>query len=135
MEHGGETKILMSEAYGNDTTFSKYYQSMDGTRQGSQMPFNFVLITDLNANSTATDFKRVIDNRLKILPKFRKTNWVIGNHDQPRMASRYGNEKVDALLTLVMTLPGAAVTYNVRIFFESEFALMSCCFSREKKSE
>lgn len=38
---------------------------------------------------------------------------LIGNHDQPRVASRYGAEKVDALLMLVMTLPGIAVTYNV----------------------
>lgn len=115
--HKGDTIILMSEAYGNDTTFIKYYQSTDGARQGSQMPFNFVLISDLDAHSTAADFKRVIDNRIKILPKSKKTNWVIGNHDQPRVASRYGREKVDALLTLVMTLPGVAVTYNVCISF------------------
>lgn len=115
-QHKGETKILMSEAYGNETIFVKYYQSPDGFRQGSHMPFNFVLITDLNTNSTAADFKRVIDDRIKALPKSKKTNWVIGNHDQPRMASRYGSEKVDALLTLLMTLPGIAVTYNVRIF-------------------
>lgn len=103
----------MSEAYGNATIFKKYYQSTDGARQGSHMPFNFVLISDLNENSTASDFKRVIDNRLEVVPNFKKTNWVIGNHDQPRMASRFGSQMVDALLTLVMTLPGMAVTYNV----------------------
>lgn len=115
-EHNGETRILMSEAYANETFLLKYYESTDGSRQGSHMPFNFVLITDLNENSTAVDFKRVIDNRIHSLPKGKKTNWVLGNHDQPRMASRYGSEKVDALLTIVMTLPGVAVTYNVRRF-------------------
>lgn len=115
--HKGETKILMSEAYGNETIFVKYYQSPDGSRQGSHMPFNFVLISDLNVNSTAADFKSVIDERIGILPKSKRTNWVIGNHDQPRMASRYGSEKVDALLMLVLTLPGIAVTYNVRTIF------------------
>lgn len=111
--HKTDTKILVSEAYGNDSTFVKYYQSEDGSRQGSHLPFNFVLLTDLNKTSSAADFKRVIDNRLAIIPSSKKTNWVIGNHDQPRVASRFGVEKCDALLTLVMTLPGIAVTYNV----------------------
>lgn len=112
-EHGGETRIMMSEAYANETFTMKYYESEDGLRQGSHMPFNFVLINELNEWSSAADFKRVIDSRINALPAGRKTNWVIGNHDQPRVGSRYGVEKIDSLLTLVMTLPGIAVTYNV----------------------
>lgn len=107
----GPTRIMMSEAYANDTMTMKYYQSNDGSRQGSHMPFNFVLINDLNEWSSASDFKRVIDTRLNAIPAGRVTNWVIGNHDQYRFASRYGTQKIDALLTLVMTLPGIAVTY------------------------
>lgn len=110
--NGGETRIMMSEAYANETFTMKYYESADG-RQGSHMPFNFVLINELNEWSKAADFKRVIDGRINALPTGRMTNWVIGNHDQPRVASRYGTEKIDSLLTLVMTLPGIAVTYNV----------------------
>lgn len=118
-EHQGDTRIIMSEAYANESFTMKYYQSLDGTRQGSHMPFNFVLINELNEWSKAEDFKRVIDNRIKALPAGRMTNWVIGNHDQPRVGSRYGTERIDALLTLVMTLPGIAVTYNVRLFYIS----------------
>lgn len=36
----------------------------------------------------------------------------LGNHDKPRFGSRYGTERVDGLLTLLLTLPGVAVTYN-----------------------
>lgn len=36
----------------------------------------------------------------------------LGNHDQPRFGSRYGTERIDGLLTLLLTLPGVAVTYN-----------------------
>ncbi len=114
-EFSGETRIMMSEAYANETFTMKYYESADGLRQGSHMPFNFVLINELNEWSTAADFKRVIDSRIKALPAGRMTNWVIGNHDQPRVASRYGSDKIDGLLTLVMTLPGIAVTYNVSL--------------------
>lgn len=35
----------------------------------------------------------------------------IGNHDQPRVASRFGEERVDILNTLVTMLPGTSVTY------------------------
>lgn len=40
------------------------------------------------------------------------TFYQFGNHDQPRFASRYGRFRVDGLLTLLLTLPGVAVTYN-----------------------
>jgi alpha-glucosidase len=36
----------------------------------------------------------------------------IGNHDQHRVATRFGPELVDGLNALALLLPGAAVTYN-----------------------
>lgn len=38
-------------------------------------------------------------------------NQQIGNHDQRRVASRFGEERVDMLNTLVTMLPGTSVTY------------------------
>lgn len=111
--HGGDTPVLMTEAYTNATEFPKYYQSEDGKRIGAHMPFNFVLITDLSKSSSASDFKRVIDDHIASVPAGVRYNWVIGNHDQPRVGSRFGEQKIDGLLALVMTLPGVAVTYNV----------------------
>lgn len=112
-EHGGDTIIMMTEAYVNNTHLTKYYGSADGKRLGSQMPFNFRLIADLAESSTAHDFKRVIDDLLASVPHGQQANWVIGNHDKPRVGSRYGEGRIDGLLTLVMTLPGIAVTYQV----------------------
>lgn len=112
-QNGGDTRIMMTEAYANNTFLAKFFTSSDGKRQGSHMPFNFGLITDLSEMSSAHDFKRVIEERLAIVPDGKYTNWVIGNHDQPRVGSRYGESKIDGLLTLVMTLPGIAVTYMV----------------------
>jgi len=37
---------------------------------------------------------------------------VLGNHDKPRVGSRYGTERVDGMLMLLLLLPGVAVTYN-----------------------
>jgi alpha-glucosidase len=36
----------------------------------------------------------------------------MGNHDQRRIASRLGQNKVDAVNIILATLPGASVTYN-----------------------
>lgn len=110
---GGERPILMTEAYTNNTEFVKYFKSQDGKKLGSQMPFNFVLISDLTRYSSAEDFKNVIDEKIGSVPDGTRLNWVMGNHDKPRVGSRYGERRIDGLLTLVMTLPGIAVTYNV----------------------
>ena len=112
-QKGGETRIMMTEAYVNTTFFNKFFGTPDGSRLGSQMPFNFVLIERLRGHSTASDFKNVIDEVIDNMPNNKSTNWVIGNHDQPRVGSRYGAEKIDGLLALVMTLPGTAVVYMV----------------------
>lgn len=112
-DKGTERPILMTEAYTNATEYVKYFKSADGKRLGSQMPFNFALISDLNRYSSAEDFKKIIDDKIKSVPKGTRLNWVMGNHDKPRVGSRYGERRIDGLLTLVMTLPGIAVTYNV----------------------
>lgn len=40
------------------------------------------------------------------------SNWQLGNHDQWRVASRLGADRVDMLNMLITTLPGASVTYQ-----------------------
>ncbi|XP_058125978.1 maltase 2-like [Anopheles ziemanni] len=112
-EYGGDTRIIMTEAYANITFTMKYYHSeQDPPRPGSHMPFNFLLITDLSQTSTAPDFVHTINKWLTYMPRTGATaNWVLGNHDQPRVGTRYGAERIDAMNTLLMTLPGIAVTY------------------------
>lgn len=110
-DYGGPTRIMMTEAYANITFTMKYYRSMDGTRLGSHMPFNFLLITDLNRASSSQDFIFTINKWLTYMPRDQEANWVIGNHDQPRVGSRYGTDRIDSINMLLMTLPGIAVTY------------------------
>uniref|UniRef100_A0A7G3A809 alpha-glucosidase n=1 Tax=Lutzomyia longipalpis TaxID=7200 RepID=A0A7G3A809_LUTLO len=107
--HGGDTRIMMTEAWVNPEQTMLYYQN--GTRQGSHMPFNFIMITDLHDDSKPSDFKRVIDDRLHIIPEGKVSNWVLGNHDKNRVGTRYGAAMVEGLLALEMGLPGIAVTY------------------------
>lgn len=112
-DHGGYRRILMTEAYANATEYPKYFVSSDGKRLGSEMPFNFALTKDLDRYSTAAEFKEIIDKKIQSVPKPYRLNWVIGNHDTPRVGSRFGERRISGLLSLVMTLPGIAVTFNV----------------------
>lgn len=135
-DHGGDTRILMTEAYTSLPNTIRFYGS--GTVMGSQIPFNFELISYTNIKSTAGDYKRNIDNWMNAMPKGEqyRANWVVsdlfdfsswdyewkmlhhlqlGNHDNKRLASRYGPARVDMFNILLKTLPGVAVTYNVRL--------------------
>lgn len=115
-ENGGYSKILMTEAYSNNTFLRKFYQSDDDTRQGSHVPLNFALIDEITEYTTAADFKTLIDDRLVGIPDGKWVSWIIGNHDQYRIGTRMGEGRIDCFLTLVMTLPGVAITYQVQTF-------------------
>ncbi|TMW51456.1 hypothetical protein DOY81_003481 [Sarcophaga bullata] len=109
--HGGPERIMMTEAYADVKTLMDYYENENGNK-GPQFTFNFIMLTDLNEKSDARDFAFNIQKWLTYMPRQHVANWVMGNHDNPRIASRFGAASVDAINMLIMTLPGVAVTYN-----------------------
>uniref|UniRef100_A0A182QXR2 alpha-glucosidase n=1 Tax=Anopheles farauti TaxID=69004 RepID=A0A182QXR2_9DIPT len=110
-EHGGETRVIMTEAYSTLDVIKTYYQSSSG-RLGSHMPFNFRLITEVDKDSTASDYVKVVQDWMSILSTGQVPNWVMGNHDRPRVGTRLGEERIDALNMLLLSLSGASVTYQ-----------------------
>ncbi|KAH8285196.1 hypothetical protein KR054_006031 [Drosophila jambulina] len=109
--HGGDTRVLLIETYAPPAYTMQFY----GNRsvEGAHLPFNFNLITvPASEGFSASSVKMSVDNWLNNLPSGRTANWVIGNHDQRRAASRYGAANADAMNMLVMILPGASVTYQ-----------------------
>ncbi|XP_020807980.1 LOW QUALITY PROTEIN: maltase 1 [Drosophila serrata] len=109
--HDGPLRIMMTEGYASVAQLMEYYEDAKGV-QGPEFPFNFDFITELNENSTAADFVFYIQRWLIYMPHGHVANWVMGNHDNPRVASRFGPKTVDAMNMLLMTLPGIAITYN-----------------------
>lgn len=103
-------RIIMTEAYTSLDNMIRFYG--DGSRKGSHVPFNFELISNVNSESTAKDYFVRINNWLDRVPEGSQANWVLGNHDQWRMATRLGVERTDLLNILLQTLPGVAVTYQ-----------------------
>lgn len=114
-QNGGDTPILMTEAYTSLENIHRYYG--DGKRNGSQIPFNFYFLTNIDKNTPAARYKELIDTWLITMPRGVQANWVLGNHDQKRLGSRLGEARRDLYNILLKTLPGISVTYNVSCAF------------------
>ncbi|XP_070502896.1 maltase A1-like [Chironomus tepperi] len=104
------SKVLMLESGARIDLNMIYYGN--ATIPGAHFPFNFELIKNTNINSTAADYKSAVDLWLDNMPAGHIANWVLGNHDQHRIASRLGVERGDLLNILLQTLPGVAITYQ-----------------------
>ncbi|XP_025831770.1 maltase A1-like isoform X1 [Agrilus planipennis] len=108
-QNGGETRVLMTEAYSGINIIMQHYGN--GTVEGAHFPFNFFVITETRYDSTANDIISVIKKWFQNLPSGHVANWVLGNHDRDRVATRLGVENADGYNMLVALLPGIAVTY------------------------
>ncbi len=66
---------MMTETYASLDYVMKFY----GTKQkpGAHFPFNFNMITDLNAESNAKTFMRYIKNWYRRMPRHGWANWVV----------------------------------------------------------
>lgn len=75
---------------------------------GAHLPFNFSLIeTPWNACAVA----QLIDRYEALLPAGAWPNWVLGNHDRPRVASRIGARQARVAAMLLLTLRGTPTLY------------------------
>lgn len=73
--HDKVPKVIMTEAYTSLENMIAFYG--DGKRNGSHVPFNFEMISNVNIASTAKDYKLRIDNWLKRVPQGMHANWVV----------------------------------------------------------
>jgi alpha-glucosidase len=72
------------------------------------LPFNFHL---LRAPWQAAEVRAVVDGIEAALPEGAWANWVLSNHDQPRVASRVGPAQARVAMLLLLTLHGAPTLY------------------------
>ncbi|XP_025263076.1 maltase 1-like [Camponotus floridanus] len=102
-ERNGVEKMLLIEADTSLLHIIKYYADYT-------LSLNFDLIKNVTVNSSADDVKKEIDLFINSLPSGEVPNWLLGNYDNPRVASRFP-DRVDQMTMLSMILPGIAVTY------------------------
>jgi len=98
-------RVLIGEIYLPLGRLLAYYGP---TGNGAHLPFNFQLITlPWNAQRIAS----AIGEYEGALPANAWPNWVLGNHDQPRIASRVGLSQSRVAAMLLLTLRGTPTVY------------------------
>ena len=99
-------RVMIGEAYLPIDQLMPYYGT-DLT--GFHLPFNFHLIpTDWQPRSIAS----LIEAYEAALPVGGWPNWVLGNHDRSRVASRIGAAQVRVAAMLLLTLRGTPTIYQ-----------------------
>src|SRR5579859_7286680 len=100
-----EDRVLIGEIYlPIDRLVAYYGVDLDGV----QMPFNFQL---LGTPWAARTIAELIDRYEAALPVGGWPNWVLGNHDNPRIATRVGLAQARVAAVLLLTLRGTPTMY------------------------
>ncbi|PIT92174.1 MAG: alpha-amylase [Candidatus Harrisonbacteria bacterium CG10_big_fil_rev_8_21_14_0_10_42_17] len=105
-EHQGT--FMVSEAYLDIPQMMKMYHACDNRLHA---PFNFNL---MNMPWRAQDYKKFIDDFEKKINEDAEGDWpnyVFGNHDRSRLASRIGKERTHVAAMLLLTLRGMPFIY------------------------
>jgi alpha-glucosidase len=99
-------RVLIGELWLSIERLVAYY-GHEG--RGLHLPFNFHLIlTPWNAPAISA----LVDTYEAALPEDAWPNWVLGNHDRARVASRIGHDQARVAAMLLLTLRGTPTLYN-----------------------
>ena len=98
-------RVLIGEIYLPIERLVTYYGR---DLAGTHLPFNFAL---LEVPWRARDIAKLIDDYEAALPAGGWPNWVLGNHDQARIAGRVGLDQARIAAMLLLTLRGTPTIY------------------------
>ena len=98
-------RVLIGEIYLPIERLVTYYGK---DLSGAHLPFNFQLI---QAAWNARGLAAMIEEYERELPPGGWPNWVLGNHDQPRIAARIGRAQARVAALLLLTLRGTPTMY------------------------
>lgn len=98
-------RVFIGEIYLSVKQLVSYYGK---DLRGANLPFNFQLILCAwNAEAIA----QIVREYEAALPVGAWPNWVLGNHDQARIASRIGLDQARVAAMLLLTLRGTPTIY------------------------
>jgi alpha-glucosidase len=100
-----DARVLIGEIYLPFERLVAYYGK---DLSGAHLPFNFAL---LSAPWNARSVEKIIADYEAALPAGAWPNWVLGNHDRPRVASRVGQAQARVAAMLLLTLRGTPTLY------------------------
>ncbi|MDM0002633.1 alpha-amylase family glycosyl hydrolase [Variovorax sp. J22P240] len=103
------SRVLIGELYLPLSRLVAYYGlNARGVLEGVQLPFNFQLIA---TEWQAARIDRLVRDYEAALPAGAQPNWVLGNHDKSRIASRVGPRMARLAAMLLLTLRGTPTLY------------------------
>ncbi|NDZ17905.1 alpha-amylase [Variovorax sp. WS11] len=103
------SRVLIGELYLPLSRLVAFYgRNAEGVLEGVQLPFNFQLI---GAEWQARRIDRLVRDYEAALPAGAAPNWVLGNHDKARIASRVGPQMARLAAMLLLTLRGTPTLY------------------------
>jgi len=100
-----ENRVLIGEIYLPIDKLVTYYGH---DNKGAHLPFNFQLLT---LPWDSAEISRAVDEYEGALPADGWPNWVLGNHDKPRISSRVGRSQARVAAMLLLTLRGTPTLY------------------------
>lgn len=100
-----DDRVLIGEIYLPIERLVTYYGK---DLSGTHLPFNFSL---LETSWEARRLANLIDEYERALPAGGWPNWVLGNHDRPRVATRIGHAQAGLAAVLLLTLRGTPTIY------------------------
>ena len=98
-------KVLVGEIYLPIERLMAYYGKAG---EGVHLPFNFQLI---DAPWNARALHKMVEDYESALPPGGWPNWVLGNHDRPRIATRVGEAQARNAAMLLLTMRGTPTLY------------------------
>ncbi|HWF39353.1 MAG TPA: alpha-amylase family glycosyl hydrolase [Candidatus Acidoferrales bacterium] len=98
-------RVLIGEIYLPINQLVTYYGA---DLNGAQLPFNFQLI---ESAWSAEGIAEIIQKYEAALPPGAWPNWVLGNHDKSRLASRIGEAQARVAAMMLLTLRGTPTIY------------------------
>jgi alpha-glucosidase len=101
-----DDRMMVGETYVPNEMLAQYYGGPEGPE--CHLPFNFQLIL---APWKANVVRRLVDAYEAALPPGAWPNWVLGNHDQHRLATRAGLDQTRVGGMLLLTLRGTPTCY------------------------
>ena len=123
-EEFGKDRLLIGEIYLPPEKLVAYY-GKDG--RGLHLPFNFNLMWQRWEPTAILAYIRRYE---AVLPASGWPSWVLGNHDQKRMASRVGPAQARVAMLILLTLRGTPTLY-----YGDELGLKNVPIPQEKAKD
>ena len=105
-----ENRFLVLESYilerHKPELYWQFYKEID---KPFCLPFNFELIF---MEWSAAEIQQFVDEFQVGLREYDLPIYILGNHDQPRFASKVGSEALRGGALLLLSLPGISIIYN-----------------------